>query len=111
MKTPSKARRGSFVENARALGVRVPIIPGIMPVTGYQQLKRFAQICGAKIPGELMERLEKIQNDPEKIVECGIEWGLKQCHALLDKGAPGVHFYTLNRTRSTSEILRRLRTS
>jgi methylenetetrahydrofolate reductase (NADPH) len=99
----------SFVERARAAGVKAPIVPGIMPVTGYAQLKRFTQLCGAKIPAELAARLEPIQNDPEAVVACGVEWGLRQCRGLLEGGAPGVHFYTLNRTRSTTEILQRLR--
>jgi methylenetetrahydrofolate reductase (NADPH) len=98
-----------FVERARAAGVDKPIVPGIMPVTGYAQLKRFTQLCGAKIPSELSERLDKIQNDPEAVIECGIDWATRQCRDLLDRGAPGIHFYTLNRTRSTTEILRRLR--
>lgn len=98
-----------FVEKARALGVDKPIMPGIMPVTGYAQLKRFTQLCGAKIPAALAERLERVQNDPEAVIECGIEWATAQCRELLERGAPGVHFYTLNRSRSTTEILRRLR--
>ena len=98
-----------FVERARAAGVDKPIVPGIMPVTGYSQLKRFTQLCGAKVPAELAERLDRIQHDPEAVIECGIEWATRQCRELVDRGAPGVHFYTLNRTRSTTEILRRLR--
>jgi methylenetetrahydrofolate reductase (NADPH) len=98
-----------FVERARAAGVDKPIMPGIMPVTGYAQLKRFTQLCGAKIPAALAERLERVQNDPEAVIDCGIEWATAQCRELLERGAPGIHFYTLNRTRSTTEILKRLR--
>ena len=98
-----------FVDNARAAGVRAPIVPGIMPVTGYSQLKRFTQLCGAKIPAELAARLDPIQDDAEAVIACGIDWSWRQCRALLDGGAPGVHFYTLNRTHSTGEIMRRLR--
>lgn len=98
-----------FVERARAAGVTAPIVPGLMPVTGYQQLKRFSEICGSSIPVELMHRLEAIQHDTEAVVACGIDWCARQCRELLDGGAPGVHFYTLNRSRSTAEILRRLR--
>ena len=98
-----------FVERARAAGVSAPIVPGLMPVTGYQQLKRFSQVCGAGIPAELMHRLDAVQHDPEAVVACGIEWATRQCRGLLAGGAPGVHFYTLNRSRSTAEILRRLR--
>jgi methylenetetrahydrofolate reductase (NADPH) len=98
-----------FVKKSRALGVKVPIVPGIMPVTGYAQLKRFTQLCGSKIPAELAARLEKVQTDPEAVIACGIEWATAQCRELLERGAPGIHFYTLNRSRSTTEILRRLR--
>ena len=98
-----------FVERARAAGVTVPIVPGIMPVTGYPQLKRFSEVCGASIPEELRRRLDALQGDPEAVVACGVDWATRQCRELLDRGAPGVHFYTLNRSRSTAEILRRLR--
>ena len=98
-----------FVKKAREAGVTAPIVPGIMPVTGYQQLKRFAMMCGASIPVELMDRLDKVQQDPAAVVDIGIEWASKQCRELVDAGDPGIHFYTLNRTRSTTEILRRLR--
>lgn len=99
----------SFVEKTRALGIKVPIVPGIMPVSGYGQLKRFTQLCGAKIPPEMSERLERIQNDPEAVVAFGVEWAARQCRELIERGAPGVHFYTLNKTRSTAEILANLR--
>jgi len=99
----------AFVARARAAGVNVPIVPGIMPVTGYAQLKRFVAMCGAKIPDELEARLAPIQNDSEAVIREGIEWGARQCRELLDAGAPGIHFYTLNRSRSTTDILTRLR--
>ena len=99
----------AFVKKARAAGVTAPIVPGIMPVTGYAQLKRFTAMCGAKIPAELEDRLAAVQADPEAVIREGIEWGARQCRGLLDGGAPGVHFYTLNRSRSTTEILTRLR--
>jgi len=98
-----------FVKRARAAGVTVPIVPGIMPVTGYAQLKRFTAMCGAKIPEELEARLAKVQADPEAVIREGVEWGARQCRELLDGGAPGIHFYTLNRSHSTTEILARLR--
>ena len=99
----------SFVERARSAGVKVPIVPGVMPVTGYAQLVRFVGLCGASIPEELDERLQKAKDDPEKVIAEGIEWGTRQCRELLAGGAPGIHFYTLNKSRSTSEILARLR--
>ncbi|MDE2237134.1 MAG: methylenetetrahydrofolate reductase, partial [Elusimicrobia bacterium] len=100
-----------FVARARAAGISAPIVPGIMPVTGYAQLQRFTRVCGAGIPEELSRRLDAVQNDPEAVIACGIDWAARQCRELLRGGAPGVHFFTLNRTRSTAEILRRLRSS
>jgi len=95
----------TFVKNARAAGVRVPIVPGIMPVTGYAMLQRF----GVKIPAELDARLKPVQDDAGKVAAVGVDWAAKQCRALLDGGAPGIHFYTLNRSGATSEVLARLR--
>lgn len=97
-----------FVERARKAGVRVPIIPGLMPVTNVGQLKRFTAMCGARIPEALARTLEPIQEDSEAVVRAGIAHGLKQSEGLLAGGAPGIHFYTLNRSRSTAEILRQL---
>lgn len=98
-----------FVRRARAAGVTVPIVPGIMPVTGYTQLKRFTGLCGTSVPAELDLRLQPVQNDPEAVAAVGVEWATRQCRLLLEGGAPGIHFYTLNRSRSTTEILHRLR--
>jgi methylenetetrahydrofolate reductase (NADPH) len=98
-----------FVAAARAAGVTVPIIPGIMPVTGFAQLKRFTTLCGAAIPKKMAADLEGIQDDPEAVVRYGVEWASRQCQDLLAGGAPGIHFYTLNKSRSTAEILGRLR--
>jgi methylenetetrahydrofolate reductase (NADPH) len=97
-----------FVDRARKAGVGVPVIPGIMPVTNVAQLKRFTAMCGARIPGDLARALEAVQDDAEAVVRAGIEHGLRQAEGLLKSGAPGIHFYTLNRSRSTAEILRRL---
>jgi methylenetetrahydrofolate reductase (NADPH) len=99
----------AFVKRARAAGVKVPIVPGIMPVTGYAQLKRFTALCGTRIPAELDARLAAAQDDPAKVAAIGVEWATKQCRALLAGGAPGIHFYTLNRSGSTAEVLARLR--
>jgi methylenetetrahydrofolate reductase (NADPH) len=99
----------AFVARARAAGAALPIVPGVMPVTGYAQLKRFTGLCGTTIPPELDERLAAAQDDPEAVAGIGIDWATRQCRVLLDGGAPGIHFYTLNRSRSTAEILARLR--
>jgi methylenetetrahydrofolate reductase (NADPH) len=98
----------SFVERARRSGVGVPIVPGLMPVTNVAQLKRFTAMCGASIPKALADVLEPLQADPDAVVRAGIDYGLRQSAGLMEGGAPGIHFYTLNRSRSTAEILRQL---
>jgi methylenetetrahydrofolate reductase (NADPH) len=98
-----------FVASVRRLGITVPVVPGSMPVTGFAQLKRFTTLCGASIPPQMSEDLERIHTDPEAVVRYGIEWAVRQCRGLLEQGAPGIHFYTLNRSRSTAEILAELR--
>jgi methylenetetrahydrofolate reductase (NADPH) len=99
----------SFVERARKLGITVPIIAGIMPVTNVSQIKRFTAMCGARMPDQLMQALEPVAADAEAVGEIGVEHAVAQCRELLAKGAPGVHFYTLNRSKATVEILKRLR--
>jgi methylenetetrahydrofolate reductase (NADPH) len=98
-----------FVERARAIGITVPIVPGIMPVTNVSQIKRFTAMCGASMPDKLLQRLDPVANDPDAVVEIGVQHALAQCQELLARGVPGVHFYTLNRSKATVEILRRLR--
>jgi methylenetetrahydrofolate reductase (NADPH) len=99
----------SFVERARKAGISVPIIPGIMPVTNVSQIKRFTAMCGARMPDALMHKLELVASDADAVGELGVEHAVGQCRELFAKGAPGVHFYTLNRSKATVEILRRLR--
>lgn len=98
-----------FVERARAAGVTVPIVPGIMPVTNVAQVQRFTQMCGASLPEPLLERLRPVQDDPGAVMATGIEWAITQCRELLDRGAPGIHFYTLNKSHATRSILAALR--
>ena len=95
----------SFVERARAAGITVPIVPGIMPITSVSQIERFTKMCGAKIPAELHERLRRYQDDPSIVMANGIEHAIRQCRRLLDAGVPGVHFYTLNKSHATRSIL------
>ncbi|HEY6077954.1 MAG TPA: methylenetetrahydrofolate reductase [NAD(P)H] [Polyangiaceae bacterium] len=99
----------SFVERARAVGIKVPIVAGIMPVTNVSQIKRFVAMCGARMPAELLQRLDAAAHDAEAVGEIGVQHATLQCRELLARGAPGVHFYTLNRSKATVEILRRLR--
>ena len=98
-----------FVAQARSRGIEVPIVPGIMPVTNVAQIERFTKLCGASIPSPLKDRLEGIREDTEAVVQAGIEHATAQCRDLLSNGAPGVHFYTLNRSRATRDIVQRLR--
>ncbi len=100
----------AFVAQARAAGINVPILPGIMPITNVSQIERFTKMCGATIPASLRELLAGVRDDEDAVTAIGIEWARDQCRALLEGGAPGLHFYTLNRSHSTQEILGLLRT-
>jgi len=97
-----------FVRRARTAGIAVPILPGIMPVTNLDQLKRFTSMCGASIPEELMRRLEQAPS-VESVRVIGIDHAVRQCGELLSSGASGIHFYTLNQSNATREILARIR--
>lgn len=93
-----------FVERARRVGIKVPIIPGIMPITNASQVERFMVGCGATIPFDLAEELDRRRDDPNAVLELGIAHATAQCIDLLKNGAPGIHFYTLNRSTATREI-------
>jgi methylenetetrahydrofolate reductase (NADPH) len=97
-----------FVDRARAVGIQVPIVPGVMPVTNASQLQKFTQMCGTRIPDALRDRLAPIAEDTDAVVEAGIGWATDQCKRLLEGGAPGIHFYTLNRSHSTLQVFRNL---
>jgi methylenetetrahydrofolate reductase (NADH) len=98
-----------FVERARAAGVQVPIIPGIMPITHVGQVERMASMCGAAIPRELHEELHARGDHPEAVLDFGVAYATLQCAELLAAGAPGIHFYTLNRSPATRAILSALK--
>jgi methylenetetrahydrofolate reductase (NADPH) len=98
-----------FVARARAAGVRVPIIPGIMPVTNVGQIRRFTSKIGASIPDALLDALRSREDDPEAVLQLGVAWATLQCAELLAGGAPGVHFFTMNRSPATRAILSALR--
>jgi len=97
----------AFVTRARAAGIGVPIVPGIMPVTNLAQLERFTSMCGASIPARLRAALEAASGDSE-VIRVGIDWATAQCRDLLEGGAPGIHFYTLNRSLSTRIVFQNL---
>jgi methylenetetrahydrofolate reductase (NADPH) len=98
-----------FVDEARAAGIDVPILPGIMPITDLRQIKTITGMCGATIPHELLEALEWRSHDPDAVLQLGVSYATLQCAELLARGAPGIHFYTLNRSHATRAILSALR--
>jgi methylenetetrahydrofolate reductase (NADPH) len=98
-----------FVDEARAAGIDVPILPGVMPITDLRQIKTITGMCGATIPHELLEALEWRSHDPDAVLQLGVSYATLQCAELLARGAPGIHFYTLNRSHATRAILSALR--
>ena len=98
-----------YVERVRAAGVSVPIVPGIMPITNLAQIERFTQMCGASIPKPLYDRLCRYREDGAAVMAIGLEHAIDQCQELLKNGAPGLHFYTLNKSLATRVILAALK--
>jgi methylenetetrahydrofolate reductase (NADPH) len=97
-----------LVERVSAMGGRIPVIPGIIPVTNIRQIQRYPELSGKPLPDWLIRRLEPVADDPDGVREVGIEVATELSQKLLDGGAPGLHFYTLNRSRSTLEVVDRL---
>jgi methylenetetrahydrofolate reductase (NADPH) len=97
-----------FVDDVRRLGVSVPVVPGIMPISNYAQLKRFSDACGAEIPRWIAKRMQAYYDDVEAIRAMGAEVVAQLCRRLLEGGAPGLHFYTLNRAKATRAVLDQL---
>jgi len=87
-----------------ALGCHTPVIPGIMPVTNVSQIQRFAELSGAAVPEQVLARLRPVEDDPEAVRAVGVEIATELCQTLLDEGAAGIHYYTLNRSTATREI-------
>lgn len=98
----------SFVASCEAMGLRLPIVPGIMPITNFSQLARFSDTCGAEIPRWIRKRLEGFGDDTAAIRRFGIEVVTGLCRRLLEAGAPGLHFYTMNQAEPTLQIWRNL---
>jgi len=94
-----------FVAAARAAGVTVPIIPGIMPITSVSQLHGFIARLRVRLPGQLTAAFESRHDDPQAVLDLGVAWSTLQCAELLGAGAPGIHFYTMNRSPATRAIL------
>lgn len=99
-----------FVARVRQAGIGVPIVPGIMPITNVKQVERFTKMCGATIPAELHRELQRVQDDPNAVLSLGVAHATAQCVELLQRGASGIHFYTLNKSPATRTILTALRT-
>jgi methylenetetrahydrofolate reductase (NADPH) len=93
---------------ARGMGIKAPIIAGIMPVLNVGQIKRFISMCGAKIPHPLLLKIEGVENDPEAVYSIGVDYAIRQCRDLLSNGIDGLHFYTLNKSKATVEIVKAL---
>jgi methylenetetrahydrofolate reductase (NADPH) len=98
-----------FVDDVRRLGVEVPVVPGIMPITSSTQLMRFSDACGAEIPRWIRLRLQGYGDDTASIRSFGLDVITALCDQLRAAGVPGIHFYTMNQAAATSEIIRRLR--
>jgi methylenetetrahydrofolate reductase (NADPH) len=99
----------AYVYRARQAGITVPIVPGIMPITNVSQIKRFVAMCGAHVPARLLAHLESVQDDADAVRAIGVAHAIEQCEQLLQGGAPAIHFYTLNRSTASLEILQALR--
>ncbi len=100
-----------FVDRARAVGIHVPIVPGIMPITNAGQIERFTLACGARIPFQLAAELDRRRSDSAAVLQLGVAHATAQCVELLMGGAPGIHFYTLNRSTATKDVFLALQAS
>ena len=97
-----------MIDDLEARGCDTPVIPGIMPVTNVRQIERFAELSGCEFPQDLAQRLHAVEDDPAEVRRIGVEVATELCQDLLDEGAPGLHFYTLNRSTATREIYQNL---
>ena len=97
-----------FRDHLTSLGVTVPLVPGIMPIQSAAQIKRIVTLCGADLPQPFVDELDKRGADDNEVLQFGIEYATRQCEELLREGAPGLHFYTLNKAHSTVQVVRSL---
>ena len=94
-----------FRDRCSAAGIRVPIVPGLLPVTNLAKIQRFAAFCGAKLPAEFVRRLESVGDDEDAQLAVGVEFATRQTQDLVDAGVPGIHFYVLNRSEAVARVL------
>ena len=99
----------AYIERLRTIGVKVRVIPGILPITDYRALQRFCAVCGATVTDEVKKIFEPLQDDQGATLQAGAEFAIRQCQELLGSGAPGIHFYCLNKAHPTAEILEAVR--
>jgi methylenetetrahydrofolate reductase (NADPH) len=97
-----------FVEDARKLGIAIPIVPGILPILSVPQIRRFVSLCGSKIPAKLETQLRKVEDDDGGALEMGIEYASRQCEELRRFNVPGFHFYSLNKSFSVMAVCKNL---
>lgn len=98
----------AFYEKYLSAGIKVPLIPGIMPITEFARIKRMAEMCGAHFPADLCNKLEAAKDDKDLQLQIGVEHAAKQCQELISQGVPGIHFYALNLSKACREVLRLL---
>jgi methylenetetrahydrofolate reductase (NADPH) len=99
----------AFRKECEAAGIRVPIVPGLLPITNFAQIKRITSLCGAKLPAKLVAHLEAAGDDAEKQFELGVDAAIRQTQELIDAGVPGIHFYVLNRSEAAARVLGEVR--
>jgi methylenetetrahydrofolate reductase (NADPH) len=97
-----------FRDHVMKLGIKVPIVPGMLPILSASQIKKFTTLCGAKIPGPMMARLEDYGDNDATVTQYGIDYATRQCEELLREGVEGLHFYTLNKAHSTTQVVNNL---
>lgn len=97
-----------FLNKATQFGIKNRIIPGIIPINSYKQIKRFSEISGAHIPESIEKKMAPAKNNPDEIYKIGLDLAIRQCTDLLDNGAPGIHFYTLNKSRAAVDLYEEL---
>ena len=94
----------NFMEQLEKKNIKIPVIPGIMPITNFKQIKKFADMCGATIPRDLVKKLQKYEDNPTELAKVGVDFAIEQCIDLLNHNVKGLHFYTLNKSKATMEI-------